>query len=150
MIPDIKLTFMDRAALSTSATGLALLGNQPDLGLGGKVGTGTPVYVVIVVNEQVTSGGAATVSFELVSDAQAAIAVDGTATRHYKSAAFPVASLVPGYTIAIPLPGGKPIYERFIGLLQDVGGFVLTGGKISAFFAFDPQDWHAYDSLSNP
>ncbi len=145
MIIDKNLQIATALALSTAATGLALVGDQIDLGsIGRDPSNGRPLWLVIGVTTAVTSVGAATVEFRLVSDAQAAIAVDGTATEHGKTYAFPKATLVAGYQVAIPLPPQFPSYERYLGLLMNVGTAALTAGSINAFVTDNVQIAKAY------
>lgn len=152
-IIDKRSELASAVALSTAATGLALVGSQYDLGsIGHNVGAGKQLYLVLRVSTSVTSAGAATVAFSLVSDAQAAIAVDGSATVHFTSAAIPKATLVAGYTIAvIALPIGVGItYERYLGILQNVGTAALTAGAIDAFLTYDPpENWKSYADATN-
>lgn len=150
MILDSLGEFADATALSVAATGRALVGNVINLGLppqgtvGRDIGNGKVVFLVISVDTAVTSAGAATVSFELSSDAQAAIAVDTTETIHWASAAIPKATLIAGYQIAIPLPPELPAYEQFLGVVQNVGTAALTAGKINAFLTLDPAIAKSY------
>lgn len=131
MILSKRTEFADATALSTAATGLALVGDVVDLGTDG-INDVDNVYLVIGVDTAVTSSGAATVEFQLVSDAQAAIAVDGSASVHYKSAAIAKADLVAGYTaVRVELPKGQ--YERYLGVIANVGTTALTAGKVNAF-----------------
>lgn len=139
MLIDERNEFADATALDTGGTGLALVGDVIDLGATpGDLGNGQPMYLVIQVDTAVTSAGAATVEFQLVSDAQAAIAVDGSASVHAKTAAIAKATLVAGYQLVIPLPLGNPAYERYLGILQNVGTAALTAGKINAFLTQTP------------
>jgi hypothetical protein len=149
MIIDKLNEFADATALSTSGTGRALVGNVIDLGSTARdIGVGEDLYLVVQVDTAVTSGGAATVSFELASDAQAAIAADGTATVHFASAAIAKATLVAGYMVAaVKLPAGE--YERYLGVLQNVGTAALTAGKVNAFLTTDISKWRAYADASN-
>jgi len=145
MILDERLEFCDATALSTAATGRALVGDVIDLEVARDIGDGDPLYLVIQVDTAVTSAGAATVSFELASDAQAAIAVDGTASVHFASAAIAKATLVAGYTVAIvALPSEGTAYERYLGILQNVGTAALTAGAINAFLTKDAAKFTAY------
>lgn len=136
MILDERNEFADATALSTAATGVALVGDVIDLGTDG-INDVENMYLVIQVDTAVTSAGSATVEFQLASDAQAAIAVDGSATVHAKSAAVPKATLVAGYTV-IQIELGKGQYERYLGILQNVGTAALTAGKINAFLTNVP------------
>lgn len=141
MIMDELNEFCDATALDTSGTGLALVGDVIDLGENGEqVGDGCPMYLVIQVTTAVTSAGAATVSFQLVSDAAAAIAADGSESLHWASAAIAKATLVAGYELIVPLPTGAGVaYERYLGIQQNVGTAALTAGAINAFLTKDPK-----------
>jgi hypothetical protein len=146
MILDKRNEFADATALSTAATGLALVGDVIDLGTDG-INEVDHIDLLIQVDTAVTSGGNATVEFQLVSDAQAAIAVDGSATVHFKSAAVPKATLVAGYTVVnVKLPKGQ--YERYLGILQNVGTAALTAGKINAGLTPLAPSWKAFDAPS--
>ena len=144
MILDERSEFADATALSTAATGLALVGDVIDLGTDG-INEVDGIEFYVNIDTAVTSGGSATVSFVLASDAQAAIAVDGSATVHFQSAAIAKATLVAGYTaVAVKLPKGQ--YERYLGILQNVGTAALTAGKInSGLTPLDPS-WKAFAS----
>jgi hypothetical protein len=151
MIMSVRDEFCSKTALWTAGTGLALVGNVIDSSVVRDLGSGRPVYLVILVDTAVTSAGAATVEFDLVSDAQAAIAVDGSASVHFKSTAFPKASLIAGFAavvVALPFNGGVP-YEQFLGILQNVGTAALTAGKINAFLTLDPTAYQAYPNEPN-
>lgn len=151
MIMDSRAEFASKTALSTAGTGLALVGNVIDTSVVRDLGNGRPVYLVITVDTAVTSAGAATVEFDLVSDAQAAIATDGSASVHFKSTAFAKTALVAGFVVcvvALPWNGGVP-YEQFLGILQNVGTAALTAGKINAFLTLDPAGWVAAANEAN-
>jgi len=143
MILDNLLEFADATAIPTS-TGTAIVGDVIDLGLANRnVGQSSHLYLVIQVDTAATSGGSATVAFHLVSDAQAALATDGTATYHWSSPALAVASITAGRQIvAIGLPSGT--YERYLGVLATVATAALTAGKINAFITSDVSAWQAY------
>lgn len=138
MILDERNEFCDATALNTGGAGSYLVGDVMDLGLlfGGAVGDNVNVVedidLVIQVDTTATSGGSATGQFHLASDAQAAIAADGSATYHFSTAAIAVASLTAGVTIAqVRLPKGT--YERYLGILQTTAVAAFTAGKINAF-----------------
>lgn len=146
MILDERSEFADATALSTAATGLALVGDVIDLGTDG-INEVDGIEFYVTVDTAVTSAGAATVEFQLASDAQAAIAVDGSASVHYKSAAVPKATLVAGYGVVnVKLPKGQ--YERYLGILQNVGTAALTAGKINAGLTPLDPSWKAFASPS--
>ena len=143
MILDELGEFLDATALNTGGAGTYLIGDVVDLGLAAKpIIFLDGIWLVISVDTAITSGGAATVQFQLASDAQAAIATDGSATIHWQSAAIPKATLVAGYVIAnIPLPSGTPVYERYLGILQITGTAALTAGKVNANLTATPYTW---------
>lgn len=146
MITDRALEIADDLALGTTGTGRQLVGNQIDLGVArdiGNLGGGMPLYLIIQVTTAIT-GTSSTVSFELSSDETAVIAIDGSASVHAATAAIAEASLVAGYTAVIPLPPEGVAYERFIGLVANVGTANLSAGKINAFITPDIQKWKAY------
>lgn len=149
MILDELNEFADATALSTAGTGRALVGDVIDLGaVTDNVGAVEDLYLVIQVDTAATSAGAATVSFELASDAQAAIATDGSASVHFASAAIPIATLIAGYEVCcLQLPRGS--YERYLGVLQNVATAALTAGKVNAFLTRDPKRWRAYPNAAN-
>lgn len=143
MILDERSEFCDATALDTGGTGRTLVGDVMDLGAvaPGDIGNGQPLYLVVQVTTDVTSAGAATVSFELASDAAAAIATDGSATEHVVTEAIGKADLVAGYTRVFPV--GLVAAERYLGILQNVGVAALTAGAINAFLTADPHGWSA-------
>ena len=150
MIHDALNRFANATALSTSGTGRALVGDQIDLGAAQRdVGAGRQLYVVIQVTAAVTSAGAATVDFELVSDAAAAIATDGTATVHGTTGAIGKASLVAGAEWVIPLPQEGNAYERYLGLISNIGTAALTAGAVTAFLTDQPKQHKTYPDGSN-
>lgn len=149
MILDERLEMCDATSLNTGAAGTYLLGDVIDLSLVNRdVGLGEDLYYVFRVQTAATSGGSATGNFQLASDAQAAIATDGSATVHAQSGAIAVATLVAGYTImAGVLPMGT--YERYLGVLQVTAVAAFTAGKIDAFLTNDFAKWTAYADAVN-
>tara|TARA_R110002153_G_scaffold253645_2_gene411756 strand:+ start:1986 stop:2435 length:450 start_codon:yes stop_codon:yes gene_type:complete len=149
MILDERSEFCDATALDTAGTGRDLVGDVMDLGPTARdMGAGQPMYLVLSVDTSVTSGGSATVEFELCSDAQAAIAADGTATIHASTGAIAKATLVAGYETIIALPVGNT-YERFLGIVANVGAAALTAGKINAFLTMDHKAHRSYPDATN-
>jgi len=150
MILDELLEFCDATALNTGGAASYLIGDVIDLGATARnIGVGPqPVYLVITVDTTATSGGSATGAFHLCSDAQAAIAVDGTATYHFSTAAIAVATLIAGYTIAaVALPQGK-MYERYLGIVQTTAVAAFTAGKVNAFLTYDVSAWRSYPNVA--
>lgn len=146
MIMDDFLEFADALSV-VGAAGTTLLGDVVDLSsVQRDVGLGEPTYLVITVGtEIITAGAAGTIRFQLVSDAQAAIAVDGSATVHWDSgpittddAAANDARLSAGGIIAcVALPSEGPAYERYLGILVTIGTTATTAGTVNAFLTKD-------------
>lgn len=147
MILDKRNEFADAVALNTGAAGTYRVGDVIDLEETGKdLGVGENLYLVIQVDTTATSGGSATADFKLASDAQAAIATDGSATVHFTTGAIAVANLTAGKLVAcVQLPRGS--YERYLGILQTTATAAFTAGKINAFLTHDISAWNAYPSV---
>lgn len=158
MFMDERTEFADAASVAAAA-GTALIGDVIDLGAAHRdVGSGQPLYLVITVDTEIITGGAAgTIKFQLASDAQAAIATDGSASVHWDSgtyvsddAAANDAILNAGSVLAcIPLPLEGRVYERYLGILCTVATTTVTAGKINAFLTLDPTKWVAYAEGAN-
>lgn len=156
MMVDKRNEFADDVDLATAGTGVQNVGDVIDAAPARDVGAGHVPYLVIQVSKAFTSGGSATVEFRLVSDSVSTPAIDGNETIHYKSDAFPVASLVQGWQIAVPFPYGDSEapnntgYERYIGVAANVGTAALTAGAINAFVTYDPPThWKSYPDAQN-
>lgn len=155
MIMDERLEFADAVSVVGSA-GTALIGDVIDLGPAGRdIGNGEEMFLAITVDTEIaTASAAGTIAFSLVSDAQAAIAVDGSATVHFSTGAITTgatttqARLAAGKTLVMAaLPSGN--YERYLGILATVGTTATTTGKINAFLTKDKAGWKAYPEGSN-
>ena len=142
--------FCDAVAVAATA-GTYLLGDVIDLSsIGLNLGV-TDAYLVIQTDTEIITGGSAgTIQFFLASDAQEAIATDGSATVHLTSASLVTddaaansAALNAGGTImAVKLPAGT--YERYLGILGTIGSTTVTAGKINAFLTPDISVWKSY------
>lgn len=149
MLLDERSEFCDATALNTGAAGSYLVGDVMDLDpatVSPNTTTeqgGSETFLVIQVDTLPTSGtSAATAAFSLASDAQAAIAVDGSQTEHFRTRAFTIAQMAAGTVLAcVKLPWGN--YERFMGVVQTTAVEAFTGGKINAFLTADPAKWKA-------
>jgi hypothetical protein len=150
MILDERNEFCDATSVAAVAS-TALVGDVIDLGsTSSDIGNGEPLYLVIQTDtEVITAGSAGTIQFFLASDAQAAIATNGTATIHLSSASLvtddaaanSAALNAGGVILAAALPNGT--YERYLGILCTVGTTEVTAGKINAFLTKDVAKWTA-------
>lgn len=151
MILDERTEFADAVSVAAAA-GTALIGDVINLGDARDIGNGEPVYLMVQVDTEIITGGVAgTVEFQLVSDAQAAIATDGSATVHATSGSFATGAastnpdLAAGSTllhIALPIEGVA--YEQYLGILCVTGTTTTTAGAINAGLTADPHGWKAY------
>lgn len=158
MIMDERTEFADALSVAAAA-GTALIGDVIDLGAVHRdVGMGQPLYLVITTATEIITGGTAgTIKFQLVSDAQAAIATDGSATVHIDTgnfvtddAAANAAPLNAGGVIFMgPIPAEGNVYERYLGILCVTGTTTTTAGAINAFLTLDPAGWDAYPEGAN-
>ena len=152
MIMDEGLEFADAENVSTGGAATNLIGDVIDLGVVRDIGQGHPLYLVIQVSIDFAGGTA--MQFILASDSQAAIAVDGSESRHYLSDVFLDADLTAGdFRMVIPLPMGSVAnsitpYERYLGILG-VGTGTHSAGAIDAFLTSDPIGWRAYPDANN-
>lgn len=150
MIMDDRTEFADATSVGTPNNSTVNVGDIVDTSVVRDMGNGQPVYLVVTVDTAITSGGAATVAFLLVSDSTTTIATDGTATKHLESAAIPVATLTAGYKQVMVLPAESPAYERYLAFqVKETAGQALTAGKVNAFLTLDPYGWKAYADATN-
>lgn len=157
MIIDSLNEFADATSVAAAA-GTALIGNVIDLGATPQdLGNGKPMYLIITVDTSIITGGVAgTIEFKLVSDAQSAIATDGSASQHVATGTFvtddvALAELLVGgvaYVGAMPTGAGVA-YERYLGVIATVGTTTVTAGAINAFLTEDPSAWKAYADAVN-
>lgn len=137
---DVLNEFCDATALPTSTSSdSVLMGNVMDLGQTANYpGNTDDLFLVIQVDTTVTSGGSATVYFNLASDSTANLAT--SRTNHITTPAIAVASLTAGTNVLVQkLPRGT--YERYLGIWATVATAALTAGKINAFLTCDPPSW---------
>lgn len=151
MILDERTKFADAVSVAAAAS-TALIGDVINLEEARDIGNGEPVYLMIQTDTEIITGGVAgTIEFQLVSDAQAAIAVDGSATVHYSTGTFVTdgtdandPELKAGATIAmIALPLEGKAYEQYLGILCVTATTTTTAGAINAFLTADPHKWTA-------
>lgn len=148
MILDERTEFCDATALNTGGAGSYLLGDVIDLQVARDIGQGEPVFWVVQIDTLPVSA-TGTVAFSLCSDAQAAIAVDGTQTVHATTGAKLAAALPAGTTMVIALPSESPAYERYLGVVQTTAVAAFSAGKINSFLTLDARGWKAYADAAN-
>jgi hypothetical protein len=143
----------------SAAAGTALVGDVIDLGATPQdLGNGKPMYLVIVGGDTaiITGGAAGTIQFELASDAQAAIATDGSASTHILTPTYvtddaALNAINIGTNVFMgALPTGAGVaYERYLGVLVTTATTTTTAGTINAFLTTDPSYWKSYADGAN-
>jgi len=152
MIMDEFNEFADGDTGVQIAAGSALIGDVIDLGAGGTGFLGKQMFLVVQVDTEIDSAGdGASVQIQLVSDAAAAIATDGSASVHVDLGTIAEADLTEGKTFVIPVPprGGVNEFERYLGIVATVSGETVTAGAVSAFLTMDPTLWKSYADGNN-
>lgn len=97
------------------------------------------IFLVVQIDTAFSGGTGTKLEITLESDSVADLS--SSPTVHYSSGEIPVASLVPGTLLIIPLPIGE--YEEFVGLRYTPDAS-FGAGAISAFLTTNPQNWRAY------
>lgn len=110
-------------ATHVSVTALDLLQPAPR-----QIGDGEPIRAFINIDTTFTSGGSATVNFQLVNSAT--LSTLGTPTVIASTGAIAVASLVAGYRAVWTLPRSG-ILLRYIGVLRIIAVDTITAGKVT-------------------
>ncbi len=151
MYLDNNLEFADAVSVGTPNSTTVNVGDIIDSDVVRDLGTGEPMYLVVQVTTAVTSGGAATVRFKLVSDSTETIAVDGTQTEHATSDSIAVASLIVGFEFIVALPPeGSIAYERYLAFqIEEDAGQALTAGNVNALLTPNPRSYKAYADAVN-
>jgi hypothetical protein len=138
MITDALLQLS--AAQAVTATAVST--NTIDLGTARDIGTGEPLEVDVTVDVTATAAGAATVNFQVISSAAAALT---SPTIVSQTDAIPVANLTAGrkpirIRISPHVLNALPIGQRYLGLQYTVGTGPLTAGAFTASIVRDGQD----------
>ena len=155
MILDKLTTFAEAVALSTSGTGEQNIGDVMDLEQARDIAVGEPLGVIFTVSTAFTSGGSATISFQIASDAVATLSVAAAQSYHGRSGPIPVADLILGYKVVIPLISGDNIqasgFERYLGIQANVLVAALTAGSINASLVplKHVPVWQSYPDANN-
>ncbi len=156
MIMDKLLEFCDATSVAAAA-GTALVGDVIDLQVARDVGVNSLYLVIQTQTEIITGGAAGTLQFQLASDAQAAIATDGSATVHLQTDALVTDDAgnnaaqfnAGGVIMCANLPMEGVVYEQYLGILAVTATTTTTAGAIDAFLTFDPSKWKAYADAVN-
>jgi hypothetical protein len=156
MILDERTEFADAVSVASTA-GTINVGDVIDSSVVRDLGQGQPVYLVVLVDTEIITGGSAgTIQFQLVSDA-VTTPDTSSATKHLYSPIYTTddsaansPELNAGETpwiVAIPPEGEQ--YERYLGLQAVIGTTTTTAGAVNAFLTLDPRGWKSYPDATN-
>ena len=135
MILDKELQFSDSQAVTSTGSNAST--NSVDMGHSGNWAAGKQLYLHILVKETVTSGGAATVDFQLQGDDNSSFSSPANAIT---SGAIAKATLVEGHVISLPIPMQPAAnIQRYNRVNYEVATAALTGGKFSSWISDQPQ-----------
>lgn len=125
MILDKMLELSDKQAITASAVSTNVIdaGGTKSPTMGRDIGAGTAMYAVLTINTAMAAAGAATLTLTLQDSDDNATFVDRVST-----AAIPVADLVAGRRVNLPIPPGM---RRYIRGNYTVGTGPFTGGTVS-------------------
>jgi len=139
---------LDRNTLVSNAqavTATAVSTDTIDLGALRDIGTGTKISAFVTVDVAATAAGAATVTFAVITSANADLS---SATTLYTTSAIGKATLVAGYKVFdITIP--RQLLSRYLGLNYTVATGPLTAGSFTGGFVVDMQSQAYYDSGLN-
>lgn len=134
---DRNLLFCEELAVTVTAD----LTSKPDISVARDIGKLGKMFLVVLVTEAFTSGGATTLDLTLTTDDNSALSSD-TDIQKVTPAPIPKANLTLGAKFIIPLTGAN--YERYLGMRADVATGPFTAGKLTAFLTDKPADWKPY------
>lgn len=127
----VSTNAIDLGAAGTPAAGYQARGTAPhDIGRSGAKG----VQLEVQIDETVTSGGAATVDFQLIMSDNSDLSAP---TVLQTTGAIAKATLVAGYKPRLALPVG--ISKRYLGIQYVIAVAATTAGKVTAGLVADRQ-----------
>ena len=133
MLLDALLQLSNAQAVTTTAVST----NTIDLSQNRDLGPGENLHAIISVDTTATAAGAATVTFQIISSASAALT---SPTVLSQTDAIPIANLTAGRKpIVIDLSpavlNAQPIGQRYLGLQYTIGTGPLTAGAFTAYLS---------------
>lgn len=124
------LTLLSNAQSIAFAAGSDLSTSSIDIGAPTRdAGIGFPAIFEFDITEAVTSGGSATVNFEIVSAADAALS--SGLVSHAQTGALAYTALTLGARLYLVIPPGSSV-KRYVGARYTVATATTTAGKVTA------------------
>lgn len=142
MIIDTLSEFASAKVIPVTAE-TKIFGAPIDLQRAGALWNPSGMFWHALITTSVTSAGAATINFQLVSDSTETVAVNGTATLHMQTGVIGKADLVAGWHFKAPLPVGQS-FERYLNVIAVVGTADLTAGAASTWIGPATDNWKAF------
>ena len=137
MFMDAENLFTATAIDLEGTNGGVVYGDQAiNMGSTKDPGGGRPMYMVIVIDEAVTSANSTgTIVFALVDEEDETITT--TSVEIVQTDPLLVTRLTLGKVIVIPIPAGI-ITQQYLGVRITIGGEDTTAGTATIFLALDP------------
>lgn len=132
-----------KLSAAQAVTSSAVSANTVDLSVARDMGSGEELNVSITVDQTVTAAGAATVNFQVISSAAAALS---SPTILGQTDAIGKAELTAGRKpIVVPIPraaliSAQALGQRYLGVQYTVATGPLTAGQFTAYIVIDAQD----------
>lgn len=146
MMIDSQAEFSDAQAVTATAisTNVMDLGAMTDqAGNTRDIGTGEPVYLVVLTNTTATDTSSdATLAVTLESATDAGLTSGAVVHVSTGTLAFATYATANTVVLAVRLPAGS--YKRFMGIRYTVAAGPLTAGAFDAFLTSDAQLYRAY------
>jgi len=141
MITDINLRFSSDQALR----GNAVSEDTIDLGVARDIGAGKQLYALFTVGVQIAGGGMTDLGIDIIVDDDPALGSPGILVTIPN---IPVANLVPGFQVSVPIPplDGVGLGVRYLGASYRCVGGNPNAGTITADIVETVQQQKYYPS----
>jgi hypothetical protein len=133
-------------AFGTTGAGRVNFGDPIDTKTARDIGTGTPLYVCLLVTTSFVGSGAS-VEFIVTSDATSTIATDGSSTDVATFGIKVIADLTAGARFFLELPSIDS--ERWLAVQSRSTGANTTAGAVTVFITEQKPRWRPYPEAVN-
>lgn len=137
MYLDAHNQFSDEQAITAAADSTNII----DLGINRDIGTGEPLYLVVVVDIALTDAGDdSVITVALQGDSTSTITPDGTEDV----ITIPALTAAGKIFFARLAPGSAPLQYQYINIKYSPSNGSLTTGSFTSFLTHDIDKWKAY------